>query len=41
MAKVIVQSPNIRYSDDAIEADYEYDNVKCVQDGKAGSVKVI
>lgn len=40
MAKVNVQSPNVRYNDDAIEADYEYDDVKCVQDEKSDSVKV-
>lgn len=39
MAKINVQSPNVRYTEDTIEADYEYDNVKCVQD-KAGNIKV-
>lgn len=38
--KVNVQSPNIRYTDETIEADYEYDNVKCIRDEKTNSVKV-
>ncbi|OTF82306.1 inositol-3-phosphate synthase 1-A-like protein [Euroglyphus maynei] len=38
--KVNVQSPNIRYTDETIEADYEYDNVKCIPDDKTNSVKV-
>lgn len=38
--KVNVQSPNIRYTDETIEADYEYDNVKCIRDEKTNSIKV-
>lgn len=40
MAKINVQSANIRYTDDLIEADYQYDNVKCVHDPKNDSIKV-
>lgn len=40
MATVNVQSPNIRYSEQAIEADYEYENVRCVKDEKSNSIKV-
>lgn len=40
MARINVQSPNIRYSDGAIEADYEYENVKCVHDTKSNTIKV-
>ncbi|KAH7637937.1 Inositol-3-phosphate synthase 1-B [Dermatophagoides farinae] len=38
--KVNVQSPNIRYTDETIEADYEYDNVKCIRDEKTNSIKI-
>ena len=38
--KVSVQSPNVRYTDDTIEADYEYENVKCKLDEKTGAYKV-
>lgn len=40
MATVNVQSPNIRYSESLIEADYEYENVRCVKDEKTNSIKV-
>lgn len=39
MSKISVQSPNIHYSDEAIEADYEYDNVKCIFDQRTDSIK--
>lgn len=39
MATVNVQSPNIRYSESLIEADYEYENVRCVKDEKTKSIK--
>lgn len=39
-AKVLVTSPNVRYYDHVIEADYEYENVKCKKDDKTGVVKV-
>ena len=32
MANIHVQSPNIRYTENTIESDYEYDSVRCVQD---------
>jgi myo-inositol-1-phosphate synthase len=38
--KIIIQSPNVRYYDDVIESDYEYENVKCKKDDKTGSIKV-
>lgn len=38
--KVSVQSSNVRYSDDFIESDYEYENVKCKLDDKTGAYKV-
>lgn len=37
---VNVQSPNIRYTESLIEADYEYENVRCVKDEKTNSIKV-
>lgn len=40
MAAINVQSPNIRYSAESIEADYEYESVRCVKDDKANSIKV-
>lgn len=41
MAKINVQSPNIRYTPEAIEADYEYETVKCTKDGKTNTIKVL
>lgn len=38
--KLIIQSPNIRYYDDVIEADYEYENVRCKKDDKTSTIKV-
>ena len=40
MATINVQSPNIRYTQELIEADYEYENVRCVKDEKTNSIKV-
>ena len=41
MANIHVQSPNIRYSERSIEADYEYDSVRCVQDSNGLKVSVL
>ncbi len=37
---IVIQSPNVRYYEDVIEADYEYDNVRCKKDEKTGNIKV-
>jgi len=35
-----VQSPNIRYTQENIEADYEYENVRCAVDERTNTIKV-
>ncbi|XP_054168344.1 uncharacterized protein LOC128965631 [Oppia nitens] len=37
---IVVQSPNVRYYDDLIESDYEYESVKCKRDEKTGNIKI-
>ncbi|KAI1298747.1 Inositol-3-phosphate synthase 1-A [Halotydeus destructor] len=38
--KLQIQSPNLRYEDKAIEADYQYENVRCVRDERNNTIKV-
>ena len=39
-SNIVIESPNVRYYEDFIESDYEYENVKCKRDDKTGAIKV-
>lgn len=38
--KLLVRSPNITYTDDFIEAEYEYENVRCRRDTNTNIIQV-
>lgn len=35
-----IESPNVRYTADAIEADYVYETVKCIKDDETKKIIV-
>ncbi|RWS19148.1 hypothetical protein B4U80_14988, partial [Leptotrombidium deliense] len=39
-SKIFVESSNVRYNEDFIEADFSYDNCRCEKD-ESGKVRVV
>ena len=37
---LVIESPNVRYTEDAIESDYVYESVKCVKDEQTKKITV-
>lgn len=38
--ELLVDSPNVKYTDEHIEADYVYESVKCVRDEETKRITV-